>query len=153
MSQKVEPSPPAPDRNQGKATEQAARLTGTNRQYVADAKAVKDADPDLFAKVKAGELAELLEKLFDCNFSLARMIFGTDQNSMPLDQAIISALGTEAAPLLDELDYWGKQHEYQMSPHEVGNVGIKLRRVIDAVLEKLGVAPTKPGRPARSKGK
>ena len=38
----------------GEAVQQAAKLVGSNRQYVADAVAVKLADPDLFAKVKTG---------------------------------------------------------------------------------------------------
>ena len=41
--------------NAGKATAQAAALTGTNRQYVADAKNLKENAPDLFAQVKAGK--------------------------------------------------------------------------------------------------
>jgi hypothetical protein len=44
----------AKDKHAGEAVQQAARLVGSNRQYVADATAVKQADPDLFAKVKAG---------------------------------------------------------------------------------------------------
>ena len=38
----------------GKAAEQAAKLTGTNRQYVADAKKLRDEAPEQFALVKAG---------------------------------------------------------------------------------------------------
>lgn len=37
-----------------KATEQAAKLVGSNRQYIQDAKAVKAASPDLHEKVKQG---------------------------------------------------------------------------------------------------
>lgn len=41
--------------NERTATAQAAALTGTNRQYVADAKNLKENAPDLFAQVKAGK--------------------------------------------------------------------------------------------------
>jgi hypothetical protein len=40
----------------GEAREQAARIAGTNRQYVSLAKTIRDAAPDLFAKVKEGKL-------------------------------------------------------------------------------------------------
>jgi hypothetical protein len=43
-------------RHQGEAAPSAAQLFGTNRQYVADAEKVRKASPDLFAKVKAGEV-------------------------------------------------------------------------------------------------
>ena len=43
------------DRHDSEATAQAAALTGTNRQYVADAKNLKENAPDLFAQVKAGK--------------------------------------------------------------------------------------------------
>lgn len=51
----VVPQPVAtPEAN--KAREQAAKLTGTNSKYVSDAKAVKEKAPDLFEKVKNGEI-------------------------------------------------------------------------------------------------
>jgi len=37
------------------ATEQAAKLTGTNRQYVSDAKKIAKKRPDLFEKMRSGE--------------------------------------------------------------------------------------------------
>lgn len=40
----------------GKAANQAAKLTGTNRQYVSDAKSIKEKSPEIAAKVKSGEL-------------------------------------------------------------------------------------------------
>jgi hypothetical protein len=40
----------------GEARQQAARLTGTNARYVSMAKRVRDADPELFQRVKRGEL-------------------------------------------------------------------------------------------------
>jgi hypothetical protein len=40
----------------GKAAEGAAKITGTNRQYVADAKRLKEKAPDLFERVKQGRL-------------------------------------------------------------------------------------------------
>jgi hypothetical protein len=43
-----------PDKNAGRSTRQTARLTGTNRQYVSDAQAVKAKAPELFEKVKDG---------------------------------------------------------------------------------------------------
>lgn len=43
------------DHNEGKATAQAAAALGTNRQYVADAKKIAAADPDLFRQVRDGE--------------------------------------------------------------------------------------------------
>jgi hypothetical protein len=54
VSQKVDGAPP--DRNTGKAAAQAAKLTGTNRQYVADAKKLKAEDPETFEQVKAGKV-------------------------------------------------------------------------------------------------
>jgi hypothetical protein len=45
------------DKNAGRAAHQAAKLTGTNRQYVSDAKAVKAKAPELFEKVKDGGCA------------------------------------------------------------------------------------------------
>jgi hypothetical protein len=54
VSQKVDGAPP--DRNAGKAAAQAAKLTGTNRQYVADAKKLKAEDPEAFEGVKAGKV-------------------------------------------------------------------------------------------------
>lgn len=43
-----------PDQNDGKAAAEAAAITGTNRQYVADAKKTKEEDPDEFERMKAG---------------------------------------------------------------------------------------------------
>lgn len=43
--------PPAP-----KSREQAAQLTGAGARYVQEAKAVKEADPELFAQVRAGQV-------------------------------------------------------------------------------------------------
>ena len=39
-------------------------------------------------------------------------------------------------PLLDELDYWGKAHEGQMSPVAIKQLAIKLRRVIDGIVAR-----------------
>jgi N6-adenosine-specific RNA methylase IME4/ParB-like chromosome segregation protein Spo0J len=44
------------DVNEGKAAQQAAKAVGTNRQYVADAKAIADQRPDLLEQVWTGEL-------------------------------------------------------------------------------------------------
>lgn len=43
--------------NSGRAAEQAATILNTNRQYVSDAKRLKQEAPDLFEQVKAGELS------------------------------------------------------------------------------------------------
>ncbi len=51
-SQRIDPAA----RLKGKAAEQAARLTGTNRQYVADAKRLAAEAPDVAERVRAGEL-------------------------------------------------------------------------------------------------
>jgi hypothetical protein len=40
----------------GEAAQDAAKLVNTNRQYITDAKYISDAAPDIFEKVKAGEL-------------------------------------------------------------------------------------------------
>jgi hypothetical protein len=40
----------------GEAAAQAAKLTGTNRQYVAEAKKLKEESPDLFEEVKSGRV-------------------------------------------------------------------------------------------------
>jgi hypothetical protein len=54
------------DRDAGKATEQAAKMLGTNRTYVAEAAKLKGEDPDVFAAVKAGELSiDQIRKLRD----------------------------------------------------------------------------------------
>lgn len=51
--QKVETLPPI---EKSKARDQAAAIAGTNGRYVSDAKAVKEKDPELFEKVKAGDI-------------------------------------------------------------------------------------------------
>lgn len=43
------------ERNEGKAAAEAAATTGTNRQYVAEAKKLKEEDPEEFEQVKAGK--------------------------------------------------------------------------------------------------
>ncbi len=45
------------NKSQGEAAEQAAKLFGTNRQYVYDAKKLAEQAPDLIEKVKTGELS------------------------------------------------------------------------------------------------
>jgi len=40
----------------GKATQQAAKLTGTNRQYVGDAKKIKATAPEMMADIKSGKI-------------------------------------------------------------------------------------------------
>lgn len=49
-------SDPVANVHQGRSNEQAAELTGAGARYVSEAKAVKEADPELFEKVKAGEV-------------------------------------------------------------------------------------------------
>jgi len=44
------------DESNGRASEQAAKAFGTNRQYVSDAKKLAEERPELFERVKAGEL-------------------------------------------------------------------------------------------------
>ena len=44
------------DKHDRAAAEQAAKLTGSNRQYVQDAKKIATADPELFKKVESGEV-------------------------------------------------------------------------------------------------
>lgn len=39
-----------------RATEQAAKATGTNRQYISDAKRIKEESPETFAKIVLGEM-------------------------------------------------------------------------------------------------
>lgn len=55
LSQNVDTPIPPPTRVAGRATEQAARITGTNRQSVADAKKLLDEAPDKAEEVKAGK--------------------------------------------------------------------------------------------------
>lgn len=50
---KKEPPKPA---NEKKATQQAAQLTGTNRQYVSDAKKIERERPELIAPIREGKL-------------------------------------------------------------------------------------------------
>ena len=45
------------DRNDGAAAQQAAKLTGTNRQYVADAQRISDERPDLLEQVRDGSMS------------------------------------------------------------------------------------------------
>ena len=52
MSQKID-SPS--DRNIGKATQRAAELLQTNRQYISEAKKLSAEDPEEFRRVKAGD--------------------------------------------------------------------------------------------------
>lgn len=44
-------------RDEGRAAEQAAQIVGTNRQYVHDAKRLKEESPALFEKVRSGDVA------------------------------------------------------------------------------------------------
>lgn len=53
---KVDKELPTLKNGDGKAVEQAAKLVGTNRQYVQDAKKIKAETPDLFEAVKAGKV-------------------------------------------------------------------------------------------------
>lgn len=46
---------PTPSTTKHQARDDAAKLTGTNPRYVSDAKAVKQADPELFEEVKQGK--------------------------------------------------------------------------------------------------
>lgn len=46
-----------PEREQGEAREQAAKLTGTNPRYVSEAKRLKEEDPETFTKVERGEVS------------------------------------------------------------------------------------------------
>jgi hypothetical protein len=46
-----EPRKPVPQ-----ALEQAAQMVGTNRQYVSDAKRLRDEAPELLERVRSGEL-------------------------------------------------------------------------------------------------
>jgi len=50
LSQKI-------DEVKGKASEQAAAITGTNRQYVSDAKTIKEKAPEVYERVRAGEIS------------------------------------------------------------------------------------------------
>lgn len=47
---------PQPKTDDGKATEQAAKLTGTNRTYVETAKKLKEDAPEVFEEMKSGKL-------------------------------------------------------------------------------------------------
>ena len=49
LSQKIDQG------NNGKSAEHAAQIVGTNRQYVSDAKKIKDEAPDLFEQVRSGQ--------------------------------------------------------------------------------------------------
>ena len=62
-SEKVH-SPSAADRNEGRAAAQAARMTGSNAKYVAEAKKVKEEDPAQFEDLKQNKttLAEIVRK-------------------------------------------------------------------------------------------
>jgi len=60
VGQKIDQAAPestAPEtpRRADRALDIAAKLTGTNRQYVADAKKLKEQNPEVFEQVKAGE--------------------------------------------------------------------------------------------------
>jgi N6-adenosine-specific RNA methylase IME4 len=60
VGQKIDQAAPestAPEtpRRADRALDLAAKLTGTNRQYVADAKKLKEQNPEVFEQVKAGE--------------------------------------------------------------------------------------------------
>lgn len=49
LSQKI-------DEAKSRASDQAARIVGTNRQYVSDAKKLKQEEPELFERVRSGEI-------------------------------------------------------------------------------------------------
>src|SRR3990167_9176910 len=52
----VEIVPQRDSADDGKAREQAAKITGASGRYVSEAKAVKEKDPELFEQVKSGEV-------------------------------------------------------------------------------------------------
>jgi ParB-like chromosome segregation protein Spo0J len=57
VPQKVgEPIKPIVNKHESEAVHAAAKAVGTNRQYVADAKKIKAADPDTFERLKAGKV-------------------------------------------------------------------------------------------------
>ena len=55
------------EERQGRATTQAAQMTNTNRQYVADAKRIHDEAPEMLEEIKSGEktIPEIKRELFD----------------------------------------------------------------------------------------
>jgi protein gp37/ParB-like chromosome segregation protein Spo0J len=55
ISQKIDESNERPDSNERRAAAQAAKVTGANRQYVADVEKIKAEDEGLFEAVKAGK--------------------------------------------------------------------------------------------------
>jgi N6-adenosine-specific RNA methylase IME4/ParB-like chromosome segregation protein Spo0J len=55
LSQKIDQVIIEKEKHTGKATEQAARDFGTNRQYIADVKAIKQKAPEKIEQVKRGE--------------------------------------------------------------------------------------------------
>ena len=54
FSQRIEQSPDSA--NDRKASSQAAKLTGTNRQYVQDAKRLSEEAPEMLGRVERGEV-------------------------------------------------------------------------------------------------
>lgn len=50
---------PCRDEPEGKASEQAASLFGTNRQYVSDAKRIAAEAPDVIDAIRAGQLSKI----------------------------------------------------------------------------------------------
>ena len=51
-----------PQAEKGKATEKAAAAVGVNPRYVSDAKAIKEASPETFEKVKARPTARRIQR-------------------------------------------------------------------------------------------
>jgi hypothetical protein len=50
------------DKNAKKSTDKAAKAMNTNRQYVSDAKRIKQDDPDLFEQITAGDISLMRAK-------------------------------------------------------------------------------------------
>jgi transcriptional regulator with XRE-family HTH domain len=46
----------------------------------------------------------------------------------------VAGLYEKAAPLLDDLDYWGRQSQMRILPHEIKNIALRLRRLFNIAL-------------------
>jgi hypothetical protein len=56
LPQKVGEAPPGKDRHAGEAVVQAAKIVGTNPQYIRDAEKLKEQNPQTFEEVKTGKV-------------------------------------------------------------------------------------------------
>jgi len=113
--------------DQGKATEQAAQLFNTNRQYVSDAKKLQQEAPDLLEQVKSGDIT-IPQAKRDLNKRQRQ-----DAPPMPTDKYRIIYADPPWKYSNKGLDDYGhaERHYPTMSIGELCNMGEGVKELVD----------------------